>query len=154
MNVSDRAWAAVVDIEQTALPPGPATGEPVFVVVRKSPAFPAGPAFVRGVILTERRRLQRIIALPVDHPVPLRSFKPPLTIAFGWTEARLDGLVGTCVPMNERDAKRIEAAMLELAHRSGPVAKRPKHSTPRTPGRRALLAGRAAARGSQGSPHP
>ena len=65
----------------------------------------------------------------------------------GTYDAILDHIDATHVMRTgARVLERIEAALLTLAHRYGPAPKPPAHRRPRTPGRRALIAGRAAVR--------
>lgn len=51
--------------------------------------------------------------------------------------------------MPSRGFTRVEEAVLEEAHELGPPPKRPQRTSLCTPGRRALIAGRAAATGSR-----
>lgn len=145
-----RTWLAIVRDGAAAVPLEAAAGDNVLLLRPYARSFAVGPAFVGGLRLTPRLTAKHTVTLPPAHPLPLRSFAPALTIALGWTDARLDDLVGSCVALGARDAARIEAEMLVLARRFGPPAARPAHRRPRTPGRRALIAGQAAARGSQG----
>lgn len=88
-------------------------------------------------------RLRHRVLTPPAYPVPLRTL-PSLRVSAGWTHARLGVLRGGMVRCTARDAGRIEAALLAVARAHGPRARRPAHHRPRTPGRRALMAGRAA----------
>ena len=144
---------AVLGRPGAALPPGPTAGDRLALLVIGSRSYPAGPAFVGTTQVTKLDdgvpRLRHRVNAPDGHAVPLRSFVPPLAASTGWTDARLSALAGTCVRLTERELARVEEALLERAHEFGPPPKRPQHTRPRTPGRRALIAGRAAATGSR-----
>lgn len=146
-----RSLVAVLERPGAPLP-GLGDGDRVFALVVKSRSFPQGPALtgsatvVRG---TPAQRLRRGVSLDAAEAIALRSFSPPLHCAVGWTDARLEAMVKTCAEIDAQDARRIEEALLDKARRVGPPAKRPAHSRPRTPGRRALGEGRAAVSGSR-----
>ena len=144
---------AILGRPGAALPPGPVAGDRLALLVIRSRSCPTGPAFVGTTQVTKLDdgvpRLRHRVNAPEGHAVPLRSFAPPLGVSTAWTDARLTALAGTCVRLTERELARVEEALLERAHEFGPPPKRPQHTRPRTPGRRALIAGRAAATGSR-----
>ena len=125
----------------------PRAGDRVGILEVRGPLFAADAAFVATAdVLSDegaRLRLRHRVLAPAQHRV-MPGDLPSLRVAAGWTNARLGTLRGTVVRCTSRDLERIEAALLALAHRYGPAPKRPAHRRPRTPGRRALIAGRAA----------
>ncbi|MEX2046402.1 MAG: hypothetical protein WEE03_04515 [Chloroflexota bacterium] len=129
----------------TALRPAP--GDRVAVLSVRGPLFFSEAAFVATATVVgddgSALRLRRRVLVPERHPVALHSL-PSLRVSAGWTHGALGGLRGAAVACTPRDLERIEAAVLAAAHAHGPRPKRPQHRRPRTPGRRALMAGRAA----------
>jgi hypothetical protein len=128
--------------------PYPARGDRVAIVAARGPSFVSSAEFiataeVRSADLGDLTLRHRVVA-PTGHAVPLEAL-PALRLTAGWTHARLGAMRNTAVRCTERDFERIEAALLQAALRLGPGPKRPAHRRPRTPGRRALIAGRAAA---------
>ena len=93
-------------------------------------------------------RLRHRVASIDGHEVTLTSLGARLGAARGWSAQRRDELLDLLHLVPERDVDLIEATLLNAAHRFGPPARRPTHAQPRTPGRRALLAGRASVAGS------
>lgn len=88
------------------------------------------------------RLRHRVSAVP-GHDIPVTSFGTRLAATRGWWAVRRADLLGAPRLISESDFALIEDALLATAHEFGPVAKRPPHRRPRTPGRRALIAGRA-----------
>jgi hypothetical protein len=125
----------------------PQAGDRVGILAVRGPRFAAEAAFVgtADVLSDEgsRLRLRHRVLAPAPHRVAPRDL-PSLRVSAGWTNALLGSLRGTVVRCTGRDLERVEAALLALARRHGPAPKRPAHRRPRTPGRRALIAGRAA----------
>ena len=125
----------------------PRAGDRVGILAVHGPLFVAGAAFVATADVIgddgSRLRLRHRVLAPAPHRVALRDL-PSLRVSAGWTNALLGSLRGAVVRCSDRDLERVEAALLTLAHRYGPAPKRPAHRRPRTPGRRALIAGRAA----------
>lgn len=125
----------------------PRAGDRVGILAVHGPLFVAGAAFVGTAEVIgddgSRLRLRHRVLAPAPHRVAPRDL-PSLRVSAGWTNALLGSLRGTVVRCSDRDLERVEAALLTLAHRYGPAPKRPAHRRPRTPGRRALIAGRAA----------
>jgi len=110
----------------------------------------AATASVTAIDHSARRlRLRRRVTSLVGHEISVTSVGTPLAATRGWTNTRRSELVSILRLMDERDFQRIEESLLEVAHRFGPPPKRPQHSQPRTPGRRALIAGRASVSGSR-----
>lgn len=154
VTILDHADASAVlraGARQLELPSGladrPQRGDRVGFLAVRGPLFVAGAAFVgtADVLSDEGSRLllrHRVLA-PVPHQIALSQL-PSLRVSAGWTHGALGGLRGSLVPCTRRDLERVEAALLALAKEYGPPAKRPAHRRPRTPGRRALIAGRAA----------
>ena len=93
---------------------------------------------------THTLRLRHRVAVVDGHPVTVASLGARLAIARGWTGDRREELIGGLRMITSNDFELIEQALLAVALRHGPSARRPAHRTPRTPGRRALIAGRAA----------
>lgn len=96
-----------------------------------------------------RLRLRRRVTLIAGHEISVTSLGARLAATRGWTSARRSELVSVLHLIDERDFQQIEEALLDVAHRFGPPPKRRLHSQPRTPGRRALIAGRASVSGSR-----
>lgn len=126
----------------------PQAGDRVGILAVRGPLFAAEAAFVgTAAVLGDdgsRLRLRHRVLAPAPHRVAPRDL-PSLRVSAGWTNALLGSLRGSVVRCSSRDLERVEAALLTLAHRYGPAPKRPAHRRPRTPGRRVLIAGRAAA---------
>jgi hypothetical protein len=125
----------------------PQGGDRVALLSVRGPLFVTDAAFVgtADVLADDGATLKmrhRVLAPPAN-TVALRTL-PSLRVSAGWTHARLGALRGGVVACTVRDAERIEAALLSVARAYGPRARRPAHRRPRTPGRRALIAGRAA----------
>jgi len=95
-------------------------------------------------------RLRHRVSPVAGHEIAVSSLGPRLAAARGWITARRSDLLGVARLVAESDFALIEGALLETAHAFGPPPKRPAHRIPRTPGRRALIAGRASVRGSHG----
>lgn len=125
----------------------PGAGDRLGILAVLGPRFAADAGFVgtADVLGDEgsRLRLRHRVLAPAPHRVAPRDL-PSLRVSAGWTNALLGSLRGTVVRCTGRDLERVEAALLTLAHLYGPAPKRPAHRRPRTPGRRALIAGRAA----------
>jgi hypothetical protein len=125
----------------------PQGGDRVALLSVRGPLFVTDAAFVgtADVLADDGAALKlrhRVLAPPAN-TVALRTL-PSLRVSAGWTHAKLGALRGGVVPCSVRDLERIEAALLLVARAYGTRAKRPAHRQPRTPGRRALSAGRAA----------
>jgi hypothetical protein len=133
-----------LDTEAVVRPQG---GDRVALLSVRGPLFVSDAAFVGTAdVLGDdgaALRLRHRVLAPPAYTVPLRTL-PSLRVSAGWTRARLGVLRGGMVRCTIRDAERIEAALLAVARAHGPRARRPAHRRPRTPGRRALIAGRAA----------
>jgi hypothetical protein len=137
-----RGLHVTVDDEQY-----PTRGDRVALVATHGPLFLSTAEFiataeVRSADLGDLTLRHRVVA-PKGHAVPLDAL-PALRVSAGWTHARLGALRTAAVRCTERDFERVEGALLHAALRFGPGPKRPAHRRPRTPGRRALIAGRAA----------
>ncbi|MEK6206636.1 MAG: hypothetical protein AABM32_03250 [Chloroflexota bacterium] len=125
----------------------PSAGDRVDVLATKGPRFVteahfAGNAEVaksEGDVLTIRHRF----VAPSGHEPTLTSLGL-LRVAVGWTHEILGGQVGAFLPMTQTDHERIEGALRDAALAFGPPPSRSAHRRPRTPGRRALIEGRAA----------
>lgn len=132
----------------TGLPDRPRAGDRLAILAVRAPLFVASAAFVgtADVLGDEisRLRLRHRVLAPEPHQIRLSQL-PSLRVSAGWTHRSLGELRGRVVLCGSRDFERVETALLTLAHRYGPAPKRPAHRRPRTPGRRALIAGRAAA---------
>lgn len=87
-----------------------------------------------------RFRLRPSVSAPVGAAPSFTAFSPRLRCSLGWTYAGLDDRTESFIPIEERDHARIADALLALALRFGPPARRPAHRRPRTPGRRPLVA--------------
>ena len=118
------------------------------------PARPDRPPFLAATVSVSKLsretgslRLRHRVASIDGHEVMLTSLGTRLAAARGWTAPRRDELLDLLHLVPERDLELIEAALLTAAHRFGPPPRRPTHAQPRTPGRRALLAGRASVAG-------
>ena len=125
----------------------PSSGDRIAIVATRGPSFVSTAEFiataeVRSAHLGELTLRHRVVA-PTGHTVPLRAL-PALRVTAGWTHAGLGAMRTSAVRCARRDFERVEAALLRAALRFGPGPKRPAHRRPRTPGRRALIAGRAA----------
>ena len=159
-----RSWVAIVSPAQaqTLLRGGcrrlpvdvsslaqPRPGDPIAVLAANGPLFVRDSVFVAlaevcgedGPGLAIRKR----VLAPAGHEVRIDEL-PSLRVTAGWTHGALGGLSGTAVGCTGRDMERIAAALLDRARAFGPAPRRPAHRRPRTPGRRHLLAGRAAVR--------
>lgn len=126
---------------------GPVPGDRVAILATAGPSFVSSAEFiataqVRTVTGGDLSLRHRVLA-PTAHRVALSAL-PTLRVAAGWTHERLGALRGSAVRCTAGDFERVDVALLQAARRFGPAAKRPAHRRPRTPGRRALLAGRAA----------
>jgi len=88
----------------------------------------------------------RLAALD-GHAVALLPLR--LAATRGWTFSKRDELVGTLRLLDERDFTVAERELLAIRLRYGPPAGRPAHARPRTPGRRALIVGRASVTGAR-----
>ena len=88
-------------------------------------------------------RLRHRVSSVPGPEIPLTSFGTRLAAARGWWAVQREDLLGAPRLISESDYALIENALLATAHEFGPAAKRPMHRRPRTPGRRALIAGRA-----------
>ena len=156
--MTGRHWVAILgaaaaraalraELREVALPEGamsPSPGDRVAVVTLPAVAL-VGVATVarirpegRTLHLRDRSRA------PAGHAVDLLALRPRPSFAVPWTRERLADLAGTYVPIGERDASRITDALRARALEFGPPAKRPAHAKARSPGRRALIQGRAA----------
>lgn len=141
-----RAGARRLSLDAIA-PVRPQGGDRLALLSVHGPLFVSAAAFVgtadvladEGVTL----RLRHRVLAPLGNAVALRTL-PSLRVSAGWTHPALGALRGEVVRCTARDLERIEAALLAVARAHGPRAKRPAHRSPRTPGRRALIAGRAA----------
>ena len=96
-----------------------------------------------------RLRLRRRVNAITGHEIGLNALDARVSATRGWTPQRRPELLGAVHLITERDFEHIEEALLEVAHRYGPPPKRRQHAHPRTPGRRALSAGRASVSGSR-----
>jgi len=125
----------------------PQGGDRVALLSVHGPLFFSEAAFVGSAdVLADdgtALKLRHRVLAPPGWTVALRTL-PSLRVSAGWTHVGLGALRGEVVRCTARDLGRIEAALLAVARAHGPRAKRPAHRRPRTPGRRALIAGRAA----------
>jgi hypothetical protein len=156
-----RTWLAVVDGEalrrvvrsgwrEFPIATGaarPTAGERISVLVTKGPRFVAGASFAGSAEIVkdlgEVLKIRHRFVAPAGHEPALASLGL-LRVAVGWTHQRLGGLVGAFLPMTPADQERIETSLRDVALTFGPPPSRPAHRRPRTPGRRALIEGRAA----------
>ncbi len=99
---------------------------------------------------THTLRLRHRVSPVAGHGISVTSLGSRLAAARGWYAARRSELLGVARLITEPDFALIEDALLTTAHAFGPALKRPTHRRPRTPGRRALIAGRASVMGSHG----
>jgi hypothetical protein len=125
----------------------PSPGDRIGLIAARGPSFVATAEFIAtaevlSADLGELTLRHRVVA-PTGHAVSLAAL-PALRVAAGWTHARLGALRADVIRCSPRDFERIEDALHQEALRFGPGPKRPLHRRPRTPGRRALIAGRAA----------
>ncbi len=110
----------------------------------------AATASVTALDRTARRlRLRRRVNAIEGHEVGVSTLNTGVAAMRGWTPRQRPELLGVLHLITARDFERIEQALLEIAHRYGPPPKRRQHAQPRTPGRRALIAGRASVSGSR-----
>ena len=143
--LADRARRLPLDADITTRP---AAGDRLALLAVRGPRFVTDAIFVGtaevlrddGDSLAMRHR----VLAPQGHTTALAALRP-LRCSAGWTHDALGALRGSVVRSSAGDHRRIEAALLADARAYGPAPKRPRHRRPRTPGRRALLAGRAAA---------
>jgi len=91
-------------------------------------------------------RLRHRVSSVPGHEIPVTSFGTRLAATRGWWAVRREDLLEEPRLLSQPDFALIEEALLAIAHEFGPVANRPAHRRPRTPGRRALIAGRASRR--------
>jgi hypothetical protein len=156
-----RTWLAVVDGEvlrrvvrsgwrELPIATGaarPTAGERVSVLFTKGPRFVTEARFAGSAEIVrdlgEVLKIRHLFVAPAGHEPELTSLGL-LHVAVGWTHQDLGGLVGAFLPMTQADSERIESALREVALAFGPPPSRPAHRRPRTPGRRALIEGRAA----------
>jgi hypothetical protein len=161
VNQNGRRWLVVVDGEvlrrvvrsgwrELPIATGaarPSAGDRVDVLVTKGPRFVTEARFAGSAEivrdLDEVLRIRHRFVAPAGHEPGLTSVGL-LRIAVSWTHQVLGGLVGAFLPMTEADHGRIEKALRDAALAFGPAPSRPAHRRPRTPGRRALIEGRAA----------
>lgn len=116
----------------------------VYWPVKGTPSLAATVAVSKVSQGTNTLRLRHRVAAVDGHVVSVVSLGARLAIARGWTSDRRDDLIGGLRMIANADCELIERALLAVALRHGPPARRPAHRTPRTPGRRALIAARAA----------
>ena len=115
----------------------------------RSPVL-AATASVTAIDTAARKlRLRRRVVAIAGHEVGAAALGAGVAATRGWTPRRRLELLSVLHLIDERDFQRIEEALLEVAYRHGPPPKRPQHSRPRTPGRRALIAGRASVTGTR-----
>jgi hypothetical protein len=158
---SGRKWLAVVDGEMLrrvvqsgwrelplasgAARPGP--GDRLTVLVTKGPRFVTEARFAGSAVVVkdqgETLRIRHRFVAPAGHEPALTTLGL-LRVAVSWTHQVLGGLVGAFLPMTQADHEQVEWALREAALAFGPAPSRPAHRRPRTPGRRALIEGRAA----------
>ena len=100
-------------------------------------------------IAGRRLRLRRRVVAIAGHEISITALDAGVAATRGWTSQQRPELLHVLRLIDERDFQRIEQALLEVAHRYGPAPKRPQHSRPRTPGRRALIADRASVTGTR-----
>lgn len=124
--------------------PHPAVGDRVAVLHRG--------CFAETAVVTKitgehplRLRLRHSVDAPAGTTLPYTWFSPALGCAMSWTDERLDDLIESFVPIDEKNYVRIEDALRSLALQHGPRPSRPAHRRPRTPGRRKLVAAKATA---------
>lgn len=112
---------------------------------RGTPPFLAATVAVSKLLReTATLRLRHRVSAIAGHEVTVASLGARLAVARGWTRERRDDLIGCLQMITNADFELIESALLGVALRYGPPAGRPAHRIPRTPGRRALMAGEAA----------
>lgn len=99
---------------------------------------------------TRTLRLRHRVSPVPGHEISVTSLGPRLAAARGWSAEVRSELLGAPRLIDERDFLLIDDALLEMAHAFGPPPTRPAHRPPRTPGRRALIAGRASVSGGHG----
>jgi hypothetical protein len=142
-----RIRATALELPTGVAPARPRQGDRLGILAVRGPLFVAGAAFVGTAdVLSDEGSLLRLrhrVLAPEPYQIALGRL-PSLRVSAGWTHRSLGELRGTAVRCSSRDLERVEAALLTLARRHGPAPKRPAHRRPRTPGRRALIAGRAA----------
>jgi len=95
-------------------------------------------------------RLRHRVSPVEGHELSVTSLGTRFVAARGWSAQRRAEVLGSPRLISERDFALIEDALLAVAHEFGPPPKRPAHRRPRTPGRRALIAGRASVTGGHG----
>ena len=100
-------------------------------------------------IAGRRLRLRRRVVAIAGHEIGIAALDAGVAATRSWTSQQRPQLMHMLRLIDERDFQRIEEALLEVAHRHGPAPKRPQHSQPRTPGRRALIAGRTSVSGTR-----
>lgn len=93
---------------------------------------------------TATLRLRHRVSAIAGHEVTVAELGARLAVARGWTRERRADLIGRLRMITNTDFELIENALLSVALHYGPPAQRPAHRRPRTPGRRVLIAGRAA----------
>jgi len=156
-----RTWLAILDGEgmrrvarsewhELPLATGasrPGLGDRVIVLVTKGPRFVTEARFAGSAVvvkdLGDVLRIRHRFVAPSGHEPALASLGI-LRVTVSWTHEVLGGLIGAFLPMTQTDYARMETALREVALSFGPPPSRPAHRRPRTPGRRALIEGRAA----------
>lgn len=130
----------------------PAAGARIAVIRTHRPDFVAraaviGTADVHEVASDSLVIRHRVVA-PAGHEPTLAEVHP--RIAAGWTDERLEALIGEAIPLPPADHAHMEDLLMERALAYGPAPKRRAHARPNTPGRRRLLSARLVARKAHG----
>lgn len=89
-------------------------------------------------------RLRDRIRAPDGNAVDPFAMRPRPACSASWTRGDLPAMAGRSVGISALDADRIASAIRAKALAFGPPPTRPAHAKARTPGRRALVEGRAA----------
>ena len=128
--------------------PRPAARDRLVLLLARGPLFVSESAFAATADVVaddgDVLRLRHRVVAPKGHEIKVTALHA-LRVSAGWTHPALGGLLNDVIRTGARDYERIEGAVRDEALQFGPKAMRPTHRRPRTPGRRALLAGRAAA---------
>lgn len=151
--IDDEARKAAVraELREVALEPGtppsgiPSPGDHVAILALPDAVLLA--TAIAGRVRPGGRPMLRLrdrVRVPEGHALDLFAMRPRPACSAGWTRAGLRTMAGWCVGISALDADRIAAAVRARALAFGPPPTRPAHAKPRTPGRRALLEGRAA----------
>jgi hypothetical protein len=145
----DHDWFA----ERSPVPDELASRDRIAIVswrARGQPMLAATASVWRLSRETRTLRLRHRVSSVPGHEIAVAALGSRLAFARGWTAERRTELIAEMCLIGEHDFALIEETLLAAAHAFGPPPKRPAHRRPRAPGRRAMLAGRASARGALG----